>query len=335
MRLPEREHSPRESEGGGCRVSLVATVRDEAATLPEWWNSVMAQSRLPDEVVVVDGGSGDGTLEVLQQLSEGAPFPVRLEVLPGSNIAQGRNRAISLAGGEVIAVSDAGCVLHPRWLESLLAPMEADPRVELVAGFYQPLARGWFERLAACATVPLPWEVREARFMPSSRSLAFRREVWVRVGGYPEWLPIGEDMYFNHRWKEMGVTHRLSKEALVWWRMRPDLPSLLRQYFRYARGDGEAGMYPQRHAVRFLTYGWLAFAVATARGRRLWAPTAAAAALYVGRRWLRVPFYMRGRGAREEAAAFLALPALLFLIDAAKMAGYLAGLRNRAGRAGR
>ncbi len=333
MSLPARATS-RQENGGGCKVTLVATVRDEAGTLAEWWLSILGQTRLPDEVVVVDGGSHDDTVETLRELAVEAPFPVRLEVLPGCNIAQGRNRAVSLAQGRIIAVSDAGCVLHPRWLENLLAPMEENPRLDLVAGFYQPLARGWFEALSACATLPLPWEVREGRFLPSSRSLAFRREVWEKVGGYPEWLRIGEDMYFNHRWKKMGIRHRLNKEALVWWRMRPDLPSLLRQYFLYARGDGEAGMYPRRHAVRFLTYGWLVLVAATEWGRRLWVPTAAAGALYVGRRWLRIPFHMRGRDMREKAAAFIALPGLVFLIDAAKMAGYLAGLRNRAGRAG-
>ncbi len=220
--MPARVACPREGGGERCRVSLVATVRDEAETVERWWESILSQSRLPDEAVVVDGGSRDGTREMLLELGRDAPFPLRVEESAGCNIAQGRNRAISLARGEVIAVTDAGCVLSRRWLESLLAPMEADPSIELVAGFYQPLAEGWFEEVAACATLPLPWEVRESRFMPSSRSLAFRRGVWERVGGYPEWLRIGEDMYFNHRWKEMGIKHALSKEALVWWRMRPD-----------------------------------------------------------------------------------------------------------------
>lgn len=330
--MPARGPSRQDGEDGAGKVTLVATVREEAGTLPEWWRSILSQTRLPDEMVVVDGGSRDGTAEMLRELAGAAPFPVRVEVLPGCNIARGRNCAVSLAKGGIIAVTDAGCVLHPRWLENLLAPLEEDPSVELVAGFYQPLEGNWFEALSACATLPLPWELREGRFLPSSRSLAFRRGVWEKTGGYPEWLPIGEDMYFNQRWKEMGVKHRLRKDALVWWRMRPNLPSLLRQYFLYARGDGEAGMYPRRHAVRFLTYGWLALVLSTGWGRRLLAPTTAAGALYVGRRWLRIPFHMRDKGMREKAAAFCILPALVFLIDAAKMAGYLAGLRSRAGR---
>lgn len=317
----------RASSRDAIRVSLVATLLNEAAGLGEWWGSVQAQTRLPDEVVVVDGGSRDGTVRELRRLAEDAPCEVRVEVCDGCNIAQGRNRAIALASGEVIAVTDGGCILDSRWLENLLRPM-ADPSVLLVAGFYRPLSRGWFQELCACATLPLPWEVREGRFMPSSRSLAFRREVWERVGGYPEWLEIGEDMYFDHAWKKAGIRHALARDAVVYWRMREDLPSLLRQYFLYARGDGEAGMYPQRHLLRFAAYGWLLFCAA--RGRTaLWRPTLAAAALYAGRRWARVPSCMAGEETWRKLAALPALPALMLGIDAAKMAGYLAGRRRR------
>ena len=211
------------------RVSLVATVLNEAGNLGEWWTSIAGQTLSPDEVVVVDGGSRDGTAELLREMAEKSPFPVRVEVREGVNIARGRNEAIRLATHDIIAVTDAGCVLAPDWLERITAPLRGDEGLDLVAGFYQPLTGNWFEEVSACATLPLPWEAREGRFMPSSRSIAFRRRVWERTGGYPEWLDIGEDMYFNHAWKGLGVAHKLEKEALVYWRMRGDLRSLLRQ----------------------------------------------------------------------------------------------------------
>ncbi|MDY6794619.1 MAG: glycosyltransferase [Actinomycetota bacterium] len=305
-------------------ISLIATLLDEKATLGEWWRSIMAQTRPPREIVVVDGGSRDGTPGILREMAEEAPFPVRIHEEPGCNIARGRNRAIELASHRVIAVTDGGCVLHKRWLENLVRPMLDDPEINLVAGFYQPLEGDWFQGLSACATLPLPWEVRAGRFMPSSRSIAFRREVWEEVGGYPEWLDIGEDMYFNHAWKVSGISFATAKGALAYWRMRKDLAGLLKQYFLYARGDGESGMYPQRHAIRFSAYGWLVLAAFSWRG--FLEPTLVAASLYSGRRWLRVPFYMRNETPLRQAAAYAALPPLLAAIDGAKMAGYICGL---------
>lgn len=307
-------------------MTLVATVLNEAGNLGEWWASIVGQSRSPDEVVVVDGGSRDGTLELLRSLAGASPFTARIEVCGGCNIARGRNVAIGMATGDIIAVTDAGCILGPNWLEKLTAPLEEDGGISLVAGFYQPLTGGWFEEVSACATLPLSWEVREGRFMPSSRSLAFRRQVWESVGGYPEWLEIGEDMYFNHAWKKTGIRYTVARDALVYWRMRPDLRSMLRQYFLYARGDGEAGMYPRRHLLRFATYGWLPLCAFSPRGRRMAGPTAVAAVIYAGRRWMRIPHYMEGRPAREMAAAVPGIALLMLAIDGAKMCGYVAGL---------
>ena len=98
-------------------------------------------------------------------------------------------------------------------------------------------------------------EVDEASFMPSARSVAFRREAIDAVGGYPEWLAIGEDMWVNHRWRERGFAMRMAPEA-----RGVVAPARLAgrdwtQYVRYARGDGRAGMYPERHALRFAVYG--------------------------------------------------------------------------------
>ncbi len=310
------------------KVSLIATLKDERKNIKEWWESLEQQTRWPDEVVVVDGGSTDGTFEYLQTVNKFVEM--KLFQYEGSNIAEGRNRAISLSTGEVIAVTDGGCVLSPHWLENLVTPLEKDPSLQLVAGVYQPLMENWFERLSACVNLPTISEIKADRFLPSSRSIAFRRILWEELGGYPEWLDYGEDMFFNHQWKRRGANYIVAKDALVWWRMRPDLPSLLRQYFRYSWGDGFSGMYPHRHLARFATYAWLSAGIMLLRGRLwFWGATLPFALIYAGRRWRRIPHFYKDCAVGEMVAAALAVPFCLFLVDVAKMAGYLAGWRRR------
>src|SRR5206468_11375012 len=129
----------------------------------------------------------------------------------------GRNMAIHAAAHDVIAVSDADCVLSPDWLERILVPLERGADVSM--GVYRPRAEGFFQACAAAVAVPEPNELRADRFMPSSRSVAFRREAFLGAGGYPEWLERGEDMYLNLRWREGGARMDLAADAVAYWRV--------------------------------------------------------------------------------------------------------------------
>ncbi len=305
------------------KVSLISTVKDASAHIEEFLGSVAAQTRAPDEVIVVDGGSIDGTQDLLRR-ADG----ITVIEEPGANIARGRNVAIAAAAHDVIAVTDADCVLEATWLERILEPLDAGADVSM--GFYRPITDGFLQECVASVNLPVgAEEVDPSTFMPSGRSVAFRREALDAVGGYPEWLPIGEDMWVDHRWRERGLDLRFAPDAVVRWRLRPTLRATWAQYFRYARGDAQAGMYPERHALRFGVYAGSTIALASRRrGPKLLA--AAGAAAYargpVRRAWRRMP------DTRERAAATIVVPALMGWIDTAKMAGYAVGLVDRAKR---
>jgi glycosyltransferase involved in cell wall biosynthesis len=300
------------------KVSLVATVKDAAPYVGEFLASIEAQTRHPDEVVVVDGGSTDGTAEILRA----APGLTLIEER-GANIARGRNLAVRAASHDLIAVSDADCVLDPGWLERVTEPLERGADVSM--GLYRPLTRSFFQVCAAAVSIKEPREVDAARYMPSARSVAFRREAFEAAGGYPEWMELGEDMYLNHRWRSLGLRMELAPRATVYRRPRSTLGAYWRQFAGYAEYDARGGMHPHRYALRFAVYGGLALALAS--GRRLpISAVAVAGAAYaarpLSRAWRLLPT------TRQRAAACAAIPALMAVTDLAKMGGYLRGLRS-------
>lgn len=298
------------------KVSLVTTVKDAAGDVGDFLASVRAQTRPPDEIVVVDGGSEDGTVERLRA----EPDLLLLEE-PRANIAQGRNVAIRAATHDLVAVSDADCVLSPAWLEHLSLALESGADVAM--GFTRPIARSFFEACSAAVSLPEIEEIDPDAFMPSSRSIAFRREAIELAGGYPEWLPLGEDMYLDHRFRELALDMAFVPEAVTYWRMRPTLLGLWTQYAGYAWGDGYGGMYPGRHALRFGVYGAAAVALATRRKEGL-ALLGLAAGWYATRRLRRAFRLLAGRPV-ERLGAVGAVPALMAFVDAAKMTGYIRG----------
>jgi glycosyltransferase involved in cell wall biosynthesis len=299
------------------KVSLVATVKDAGPYVESFLASVRAQTRRPDEVVVVDGGSSDGTWETLRR-AEG----ILALWEPGANIARGRNVAIRAATHDVIAVTDGDCILDPEWLANIVEPIERGG-ADVAAGFYRPLGDGLVQACAADVSLPEPDELKPG-WMPSSRSLALRREVFEEAGGYPEWLEIGEDMFLNHRLVEHGARMELAPAAVAMWRMRPTMADTWRQYAAYAEGDALAGMYPNRHAVRFASYAFAVYAVLSGRG---WARAiAAAGALAYASKPLRRSLRRARPGIRMAA-----VPAMMAFIDGAKMWGYVRGMARRAG----
>lgn len=313
------------------KISVITTLKDEANSVDGFLRGLLAQSRTPDEIVIVDGGSTDGTLEAVSRLRQSATVPIRVLEAPGANISEGRNMAIAAAEHEAIAVTDAGTRPNPDWLEKLVAPLEAGPEIAVSSGFFLPGGSGWRQRALAIAITPQLSEIEPEEFLPSSRSVAFRRQWWERVGGYPEWLRHCEDLVFDLDLKSAGASFAFAPDAIVVWDARPNLREFARQYFNYARGDGNAGLWPKRHALRYAAYAIGALAVL--RGGRsglVWSALILGWLGYQGkylRRLVRIP---PSRKRSEQLMALALVPVVVTTGDVAKMVGYVVGRRERA-----
>lgn len=343
-RSPSKDVQRQHPKGpAALRVSAIATVFNEVASIDALIASLCGQSRPPDEIVIVDGGSQDGTLERLGAWASGTPPtpwdrkaafaglpPIRCISAPGANISAGRNLAISEAAGPIIAVTDAGVRLVDGWLDELVAPFSEGARV--VAGFFGSDPRGAFETALGAATLPEAREIDPDNFLPSSRSVAFLKADWQAIGGYPEWLDYCEDLVFDLRLRALAGPARFAPKALALFRPRPDPVAFWKQYYRYARGDGKAGLWPLRHALRYLTYG-LAMPALVLLGWRLhplaWLLLALGLAGMLHRGLGRLSRQWQVLTPGERLGALAWLPAIRAVGDLAKMAGYPVGLAWR------
>jgi len=225
--------------------------------------------------------------------------------------------AIKKAKGEIIAISDAGCELDKKWLENLVKPFE-DSKVDVVAGYYQAKAKTIFEKCVAPFALVMNDKVDPENFLPASRSMAIRKKVWQKFGGFPEEFSDNEDYVFAHQLKNGGAKIVFCEKAIVYWQPRSNLKDFFIMIYRFARGDAQTGLRHKKVATVFLRYilGVLLFF-------QSWFYGAMALLLYCS--WAVWKNYRYVK----QLAAFFYLPLLQITSDLAVMTGALEGLLKK------
>lgn len=249
-------------------VTVVITSLNEENTIARLLQGLLGQTRTPDEIILVDGGSTDNTVVVTQTWAD--RLPLRVLVRPGCNISQGRNIGIAAATHDLIATTDGGCWPAPDWLEQLLAPLLADKQVGLVSGRVIPSAQ---DHLSACigqCSLAFQMNIGGETFLPTARTLAFRRSVWAQVGGFPEAMAFGEDAKFVVD-AAASSKIRVANQAVIYWKPRQTYTQVIRQFYQYADGLGRAGLSRQFHLkTAWQSGGIVAGLVGGLIGRQRW-----------------------------------------------------------------
>lgn len=306
-------------------VSLVFTTFNEAASLPILLASIAEQTVKPDEVVVCDAGSRDVTVKQLKAWGKTSGISTVVVVEKGANISRGRNVAIAKAEGDIIAVTDGGCELSPHWLAAITKPLLG--KVELAYGLTKPVGTSWVGQSYAALYDASTRSAEMNETELSSRTVAFTKDAWKKVNGYPEDLTLaGEDTLFflelHKYYKPVFVP-----TAVVAWRHGAEtLGRVYKVHKRNSIGSGEAGMFIMQYAALGAIYiialawllagllnGWFAVAGLVLLAGLLSRRTVSA--LRSGKKWWLI----------------ITTPIVMAARDAGMLVGVVAGLRSRRG----
>jgi len=226
-------------------VSVVVPCRNERLHVGALIEALRRQQVPPGEIVVVDGGSTDGTSDVLRQMQD-SDHSVRVKVLvrQDASIPEAVNAGVREAAGAVIvrldAHSEPSAIYIARALDRL-----AEDRAGVVGGVWHvaPGAKtATAAAIARAASHPLgagdaAYRIGRHRTAPVDVDTVpfgcFRRDVWERLGGLDESLLANEDYEFNYRVRQAGLRVILDPSIHCTYFARPTLAALATQYFRY------------------------------------------------------------------------------------------------------
>ncbi len=302
-------------------MSVIVPLKDEAESILLLLDALAGQTRQPDEIVVADGGSTDGTLDRIQDWAATSRIPTILVEVPHGLPGRNRNVAVETAEQNWIAAIDAG--IHPpaNWLESLIHTAEQHREARVVFGRYAPLTHTRFAKYAAITYVG-PSDV-------DRRSIAtclVEKAVWRQIGGCPEDLRSSEDLLFFRRLDEHHIPVAYCRAAPVQWDLQPTVWKTFQRFAVYSQNSMRAGLFRDWQLRVTAQYGVLALLL-IAGG--LWSKWCwlAVAGFVLARSLRRISVWHHSSSQRQRTLAMLDLRAILgvaainFLIDMAMFVG--------------
>jgi GT2 family glycosyltransferase len=196
------------------RFSVIIPVYNSAATLARAVESVLTQTWSPHEVIVIDDGSTDNSLE----LARGFGAPVRVINQANAGVSAARNRGAEAATGDWLAFLDADDWYYPERLRWHAEWIMRDADLDFLTGDYDyreengrligtsmaahAAGRSMLDRATGANEVVMAaaeFEAFVADHFGDTHTLSVPRETFLRLGGYPTGFRVCEDVHFLTR----------------------------------------------------------------------------------------------------------------------------------------
>ena len=235
------------------KISVVVPVLNEEHSIRALLDGLLNQTRPPEEIVIIDGGSTDATPRIVEEYKTAKIRLIReTNALPG----RGRNVGAAHASHEWLAFIDAGVRPASDWLAKITESAESDPAVDVVYGAWEPVTDSFFKECSAMAYAYVPENGVDENSRAILSSL-MRRSVWQEVGGFSEHLRSAEDLLFMSKIDDGGFKIAYAPSAVVSWSLPPSLGRTFKRFFTYSRNNLKAGLGRQWQLAILLRYLFL------------------------------------------------------------------------------
>ena len=200
-------------------ISVIVCAYNEAGYLAACLHAVLAQTRTPDEVIVVDNASSDGTGDIARAIAG-----VRVVVEPTKGLVNARETGRMAARGEILAYVDADCRPPLSWLERVERRFVCRPALVAVTGPYRFYDWDRVGRLLVRAydvlvAPPTHWAVHHGLGIGAilyGGNFAVSRDALARIGGFDRSIEFhGEDTNLGRRLTPIGQVD-VARECWLW-----------------------------------------------------------------------------------------------------------------------
>jgi len=215
-------------------ISIIMTLKNESESIDELFESIYSQSIPINEIVILNDGSTDDTLDKIKAWSN--RFNIKIFSKSFHNISKGRNYAIARTSNDIIICIDGGCVLSEDYIKNITKPFNKRD-VYFVGGITKPIAKTFFE---SCLALFIQKREVPKNYLPKGHAMAFHKSLWSKIRGFREDLLAAEDTYFSIEAIKYGFSPIIVKNAIIYWRLRKGLPELWVQFKKYGYYDGIA-----------------------------------------------------------------------------------------------
>jgi glycosyltransferase involved in cell wall biosynthesis len=174
-------------------ISVIIPVFNSEKTIYETVKSVLSQSLSDFEIIIIDDGSQDSTLEVIQRFQD---FRIRVFSYANAGPSMSRNRGIAQATGEYITFIDADDLWTSNKLEAQLQALQSNPQAAVVYSWTDCIDEtGQFIRAGSHITASgdVYGQLLLVNFIESGSNLMMRREALEQTGGFDASLKTAED----------------------------------------------------------------------------------------------------------------------------------------------
>ena len=202
------------------KISVVLNLLNEKRHIRDLLDSLIVQEE-PLEIMVVDAGSWDGTVEIVEAY-RCKHENIRFYSHPGTR-GESTNYGISMASGDVIATIGGDCIANPFWIRELRRTLQS---CDIVAGKTINIGYHAFEDLDRVELYHHGVDISHP-----SASMAWKREVLDDIGGFDPWFVTAEDIDVNLRAVEKGYRFGVNPDAVVYHRTKGSFKGFFKQAF--------------------------------------------------------------------------------------------------------